>query len=112
MFSSFLSGAVPAVFLALFAIAGKIITKKEVLGWGDVKYILTAGILTGFPGAFFSLFFASFTGTLYGAVISIILKRPFARVKIPLGPFLTAGTLIWIFAGKLIWNMFWMFKIN
>ena len=112
VFSSFLSGAVPAAFLALFAIAGKIITKKEVMGWGDVKYILTAGILTGFPGAFFSLFFASFTGTLYGAVISIILKRPFSRVKIPLGPFLTAGTLIWIFAGKLIWNMFWMFKIN
>ena len=112
VFSSFLSGAIPAAFLAIFAIAGKIITKKEVLGWGDVKYILTAGILTGFPGAFFSLFFSSLTGTVYGAVISIILKRPFARVKIPLGPFLTAGTLIWIFAGKLIWNMFWMFKIN
>ncbi len=110
--SSFLSGAIPAAFLALFAIAGKIITKKEVLGWGDVKYILTAGILTGFPGAFFSLFFASLSGTLYGAVISLILKRPFARVKIPLGPFLTAGTLIWIFAGKFIWHMFWMLKIN
>lgn len=110
--SSFLSGAIPAAFLALFAIAGKIITKKEVLGWGDVKYILTVGILTGFPGAFFSLFFASLSGTLYGAVISLILKRPFARVKIPLGPFLTAGTLIWIFAGKFIWHMFWMLKIN
>ena len=110
--SSFLSGAIPAAFLALFAIAGKIITRKEVLGCGDVKYILTAGILTGFPGAFFSLFFASFTGTLYGAVMAAILKKPFSRIKIPLGPFLTAGTLIWIFAGKFIWNMFWMLKIN
>ena len=112
LLASILSGTVPALFLALFAIAGKIITKKEVLGWGEVKYILTAGVLTGFAGAFFSLFFASFTGTVYGAVMALVGKKPFSRVKIPLGPFLATGTLIWIFAGKFFWNVLWMFKFN
>ena len=106
------SGGIPAIFLALFAIIGKIMTKKEIIGWGDVKYILTTGALTGFAGAFFALFFASFTGTLYGICFSLIKKRAFSRVKIPLGPFLAAGTLIWVFAGQLIWNLFWMFKSN
>ena len=106
------SGGIPAIFLAIFAVTGKIMTKKEVMGWGDVKYMLTAGILTGFSGAFFALFFASLTGTLYGAFYSVVGKRSFGRVKIPLGPFLAAGTLIWIFAGNFIWKIFWMLKFN
>lgn len=109
---SIASGGIPAIFLAIFAIAGKIITRKEVMGWGDVKYILTAGILTGLPGGVFSLFFASFAGTLFGAVKAAVTKRPLSRVKIPLGPFLAAGTLIWIFAGQFIWKLFWMLKFN
>ena len=106
------SGGIPAIFLALFAIIGKLMTRKEVMGWGDVKYILTCGILTGLPGAVFSLFFASFSGTLYGIFYSLIAKRPFGRIKIPLGPFLAAGTLIWLFASQFIWKFFWMFKFN
>ena len=99
---SIMSGGIPAAFLAVFALAGKLITRKEVLGWGDVKYILTTGVLTGFGGAFFALFAASFAGTLYGVIFSIATRRPLSRTKIPLGPFLAAGTLIWIFAGKFI----------
>lgn len=106
------AGGIPAIFLALFTIAGKIITKKEVMGWGDVKYMLAAGVLTGFAGAFFALFFASLSGTIYGGVYSALTKRPFSRIKIPLGPFLAAGTLLWIFAGNFIWKMFWMLKFN
>ena len=106
------SGGIPAVFLALFAIVGKIITQKEVMGWGDVKYILVAGVLTGFAGAFFALFFASFAGTIYGTIRSLVTKRKLARLTIPLGPFLAAGTLIWIFAGNFIWKLFWMLKFN
>ena len=106
------SGAFPALFLALFAIAGKHIARKEVIGWGDVKYILASGILTGLPGAIFSLFFASFSGTVYGVVCGLISKRPLKRTSIPLGPFLAAGTLIWIFAGNFIWKLFWLLKLN
>lgn len=109
---SALSGTLPALFLAIFAVVGKIIAKKEVLGWGDVKYILTAGILTGFAGAIFALFFASFSGTLYGIGAALFTKRPMKRLRIPLGPFLAAGTLIWIFAGNYIWKLFWFLKFN
>ncbi|MBR7108232.1 MAG: prepilin peptidase [Lentisphaeria bacterium] len=106
------SGGFPALFLAIFAVIGKIITQKEVIGWGDVKYILASGVLTGLPGAVFSLFFASFSGTVYGTVYSIVTKRPLKRTAIPLGPFLAAGTLIWIFAGNFIWKLVWFLKFN
>jgi len=97
-----LSGVFPALFAAVFAMAGKLFAKSEVLGWGDVKFLLAAGALTGLPGAFFALCFGSFAGMIYGICAGLFTKRDLRKLTIPFGPFLAAGVIVWIFAGQFI----------
>lgn len=97
-----ISGAIPALFLALFAIIGKKLTRKEVLGWGDVTFIAAVGMLLGLPAAFFAVAAGSLAGTFYGIGVAAVLKRPVARVKIAFGPFLAGAALVWLFAGEKI----------
>ena len=96
------SGVFPALFAALFAIIGKLVAKNEVLGWGDVKFLLASGALIGLPGVFFALCFGSLTGMFYGVCTGIFAKRKFVNMTIPFGPFLAAGVIVWIFAGQII----------
>ena len=94
------SGTVAGGLLALFALAGRAVAKREVLGWGDVKYTAAAGILLGLPGAFFSVLAGSLLGSIYGAVCALRGGKKLARTTVPLGPFLAFGSLIWMFAGE------------
>ena len=41
--------AAAGIFLALFALIGRKVAGQEVFGWGDVKYMMAAGALTGLP---------------------------------------------------------------
>lgn len=93
-------GSDPALFLALFAIIGKKLTRKEVLGWGDVTFIAAVGMLLGLPAAFFAVAAGSLAGTFYGIGVAAVLKRPVARVKIAFGPFLAGVALVWLSPGK------------
>ncbi len=90
------------LFLGTFAIAGRWIAGRDVLGWGDVKYLMAAGALTGIDGAVITLFFGSFTGLVYGIWLAKKRRRPMRRTSIPLGPFLAVGSLLWILAGEWI----------
>jgi len=96
------SGAAAGGALALFALAGRAIAKREVIGWGDVKFVTAAGVLLGLPGALFAMLAGSLLGTLYGVGCAVRSRRPLARTSIPLGPFLAAGCLAWMFAGEKI----------
>ena len=101
-----LSGLLPAAFLALFAVAGKLFAHREVLGWGDVKFILCAGVLTGISGAIFALLAGSLSGTVYGAAAAIYNKKSLRKTSIPFGPFLAGSLIIWMFAGNYIMEIF------
>lgn len=48
-----LSGAAAGGALALFAIVGRAVSGREVLGWGDVKFVTAAGILARTAGCLF-----------------------------------------------------------
>jgi len=85
--------------LALFALAGRILCRREVLGWGDVKYLAATAALIGLPGALWSLFAGSLLGTAAGILSARIRRVPLRRASIPFAPFLGAAALIWIFAG-------------
>ncbi len=96
------SGAIAFGALALFSIVGRTFARREVMGWGDVKFIAAAGVLLGLPGAVFSLLAGSFLGTAYGVCRSRKTGRRLSRIAIPFGPFLAFGCLIWMFAGEKI----------
>ena len=107
---AFFSALIPGAFLALFAIAGKKLTGKDVLGWGDVKFIAASGALLGFPGALFVLLAGSLSGTLYGICLARARKRSLKRCSIPFGPFLGAAAVIWCLAGNWIWHWYLVFS--
>lgn len=98
------SALIPGLFLSVFAIAGRKMTGKDVLGWGDVKFITACGALLGFPGALFVILGGSLSGTVYGFVLSVRRRRSLRRCSIPFGPFLGGAVVIWTLAGNWIWH--------
>lgn len=89
---SLAQGLLPAVFLAIFAELGKLVSRQEVIGWGDIKFTALCGMLIGLPGTVFALFAGSLTGSLWGVAV----ERKMSA-KVPFVPFIMCGALIWIF---------------
>jgi leader peptidase (prepilin peptidase)/N-methyltransferase len=78
---------------------------REAMGLGDLKLMAAIGAFTGWPGALFSIPFASFLGLFYG--LFLLLSRQRDRLsQIPFGPFLAAAALIWVFAGSQLWDWY------
>lgn len=73
--------------------------KQEALGFGDVKFLGVVGLWEGYKGVLFSIFSASFVGSIIGISLMIIFGKAF-KTKIPFGPFLAFGALLYIFIGK------------
>jgi leader peptidase (prepilin peptidase)/N-methyltransferase len=96
---------IAVLFMSLIAIGGRYMFKKEALGWGDVKYIGAVAALIGIPACFFSLLFASLTGSIYGLSL-ILFGKGKLKSAFPLGPFLAAGTIIWVFFGEIIYKSY------
>jgi len=102
LFFAVLSLVIAGGFPAIFAFAGQKITGKEVLGWGDVKFMAACGILLGLPAAFFTLFTGSVAGLVYGIILAKTHHRKLGKTHIPLGPFLALAALVYMFAGEAI----------
>lgn len=103
------SAAAAGGFLGAFALIGRKLTGRDVIGWGDVKFLTATAALLGLPGAFFTLFAGSVTGSIYGVVLARIRHRPLRRTRIAFGPFLAAGALLWMFAGEFLLKWYLQF---
>jgi leader peptidase (prepilin peptidase)/N-methyltransferase len=74
--------------------------KHEGMGGGDIKLLAMIGAATGVKGVFFTLFTSSVLGTLGGVAAMMLTKQTDTRqAKIPFGPFLSLGTILYIFWG-------------
>lgn len=100
------SAAVFGLSLAIFAVVGKKIFKKDALGWGDVKYVVAIAALLGPKAAFVTVLAGSIIGAVVGVGV-IIVKKKDLKVSIPFGPCLAAGTLIWMLRGRELVAAYW-----
>jgi len=85
-------------FLYLLAITFEWLTGKEGMGGGDVKLLAMIGAWMGWRDLPFIILISSLSGILIGG-ISLLATRQGIRARIPFGPFLALGALVYLFFG-------------
>jgi len=92
--SQSIAGAVLG-FLILFIVAEsyRLIAKKEGMGMGDAKLLAMIGAFLGWRSLPLVLFAGSTLGSVIG--VALILASRDRMYKIPFGPFLSVGALVW-----------------
>ncbi len=71
---------------------------REAMGRGDLKFLAAIGAFLGWRAVLFSVFGGSLLGSLVGIGTMLLGKRAWSA-KLPFGPYLAAGALIWMFFG-------------
>jgi len=86
---------------SLYAVAFlyALLKKQEGMGGGDIKLLAMIGAATGIKGVFFTIFTGSLLGTIFGILLMVNSKIKNTKLKIPFGPFLSAGAILYIFYG-------------
>jgi len=93
--SSYLWGILSAI---LIPFCFYMVSREKWMGLGDVFFALWAGCILGFPRSIIAIFAAFLIGALFG-IIYLVVKRKTAGVKIAFGPFVGLGTVVALFWG-------------
>jgi prepilin signal peptidase PulO-like enzyme (type II secretory pathway) len=96
-----IAGGIGAILPAILVL----VSHEKWMGMGDLKLSLLIGFSVGYPRILISLFFAYIFGAIAGLIL-IAARKKTMKQQIPFGPFLVAGWIIGLFAGKLIINWY------
>jgi len=94
--------------LYLVAHVFAMLTGKEGMGGGDIKLLAMIGAWMGWLALPFIIIISSLTGAVIGG-LSLLFTRQGLRAKIPFGPFLTLGALVYLFFGNELVS--WYFQL-
>jgi leader peptidase (prepilin peptidase) / N-methyltransferase len=81
---------------------------REAMGFGDVKFIAAIGAFLGWQAVLFTVCAASIIGCV-AALAGLFIARDKAGARVPFGPFLALGAIIWVFGGTRLWD--WYFAL-
>ncbi|HEY1583880.1 MAG TPA: A24 family peptidase, partial [Chthoniobacterales bacterium] len=72
---------------------------REAMGRGDLKFLAAIGAFLGWRAVLCSIFAGSLAGSIVGLTTILLGKRAWSA-KIPFGPYLALGGLVWMFFGE------------
>lgn len=78
--------------------AHRLTLPREVMGLGDVKFMAAIGAFFGWKAVIFILFASSLLGSFVGLTL-VALRKHELSARIPYGPYLALGTLLWMMGG-------------
>jgi leader peptidase (prepilin peptidase)/N-methyltransferase len=81
---------------------------KGGMGGGDIKLIAMIGAFLGWQGALFTIFSGALLGSLVGVML-MLLGRKGRKDKVPFGPFLSCGAILFILSGDNV--IHWYFDL-
>lgn len=104
--ASLLGIAVGGGVLFLVAEGYRLITKREGMGFGDVKLLAGLGAFLGWQAVPFIILVSSVVGAVVG-IAAMKLSREDMKMEIPFGPFLALGAVLYVFRGPelIAWYM-------
>lgn len=85
--------------LWLVGALGKLILKKEAMGFGDVKLMGAIGAFFGWRAVLFVIVVSSVLGSVVGLSL-IALRKHQWQSRIPYGPYLAAAAMLWMLWGQ------------
>lgn len=83
------------------------ITHKEGMGQGDIDLLAFIGSFVGAYGCWMTLLLGSLTGSVIGVIYTLIAK-PGKFFKIPFGPFLALGAIIYVLCKEQLLLLFFV----
>ncbi len=84
-----------AGLMLLLSLCGKLVFRKEALGFGDVKLFGAAGLLAGFPHVFLLFFMTIFLALFY--ILFLLLRGKILKdLTLPLGPYICLALLLFL----------------
>lgn len=84
-----------------------LLTKREGMGGGDIKLLAMIGAFLGWPSLPIVLFSSSFIGSIIG-IGAMVQQKKGGKTVIPFGPFLSLGSLIYLFFQKDAYRLLFM----
>lgn len=81
--------------------AQNVLIPREAMGYGDIYLLAMIGSFLGWQATLFTVVAASVLGSFFGVVPRLVGKTEWSN-KIPFGPYLAGGAMIWLFYGPQI----------
>ncbi len=88
----------PEKVTCLEAVADRIVLPREVMGPADVTFMAAIGAFLGWPAVLFCLALSSLLGSIVGLTAIVFGQRDWSS-RIPYGPYIAVGAVVWIFGG-------------
>ena len=99
LWNSLIGLVIGAGVLLAVALGYRAVTGREGMGGGDVKLLAMIGAFLGWRAVPFTLFAASFLGSVVG-VAAMVRNHSDSKLALPFGPFLSFGALCYLFFGE------------